>query len=182
MSTETPQPTSQEREEQIRRLVRAYEQQLRQSLPSGPQTLEQIERHVLHAFNERGLAALQERSHRPLTNQPVLTAGKREPLHTILHHCPRTYGKNRSTWTLKLLAEVACEQGLSEQTLSDPTLLDAVRRLGVSWKRAKHWISSPDPAYTRKKPSRSDSPPARQVPGVATCFPRRSVVEASGAA
>ena len=44
MSTETPQPTSQEREEQIRRLVRAYEQQLRQSLPSGPQTLEQIER------------------------------------------------------------------------------------------------------------------------------------------
>ena len=108
-------------------------------------------RHVIHAFNGRGVAALDERSHRPLTNQPVLTAEKREQLHTILHHCPRTYGKNRSTWTLKLLAQVACEQGLSEQTLSDPTLLDAVRRLGVSWKRAKHWISSPDPAYTRKK-------------------------------
>lgn len=108
-------------------------------------------RHVLHAFNTRGLAALQERSHAPLTVQPVLTEDKREQLHTILHQCPRTYGKNRSTWTLKLLAEVACEQGLSEQTLSDPTLLDAVRRLGVSWKRAKHWISSPDPAYTRKK-------------------------------
>ena len=108
-------------------------------------------RHVIHAFNARGLACLQERSHAPLTVQPVLTEEKREQLHTILHHCPRTYGKNRSTWTLKLLAEVACEQGLSEQTLSDPTLLDAVRRLGVSWKRAKHWISSPDPAYTRKK-------------------------------
>ena len=46
MSNETPQPTSQEREEQIRRLVRAYEQQLRQSLPTGPQTLEQIERNA----------------------------------------------------------------------------------------------------------------------------------------
>ena len=45
---------------------------------------------------------------------------------------------------------MACEQGLSEQTLSDPTLLDAVRRLGVSWKRAKHWISSPDPTYAKK--------------------------------
>ena len=27
----------------------------------------------------------------------------------------------------------------------------ALRRLGVSWKRAKHWITSPDPAYARKK-------------------------------
>jgi transposase len=108
-------------------------------------------RHVIHAFNARGLAALQERSHVPTSLHPVLTADKREQLHTILHHSPRTYGKNRSTWTLKLLAEVACEQGLSEHVLSEPTLLDAVRRLNVSWKRAKHWISSPDPAYTRKK-------------------------------
>lgn len=112
---------------------------------------QQTVRHVLHAFNARGLDALEERSHAPLTVQPVLTEDKREHLYTILHHCPRTYNKNRSTWTLKLLAEVACEQGLSEQVLSEPTLLDAVKRLGVSWKRAKHWISSPDPAYTRKK-------------------------------
>jgi hypothetical protein len=27
----------------------------------------------------------------------------------------------------------------------------ALRRLGVAWKRAKHWITSPDPAYRRKK-------------------------------
>lgn len=44
MSTELPPSTLPEREEQIRRLVRAYEQQLRQSLPTEPQTLEQIER------------------------------------------------------------------------------------------------------------------------------------------
>lgn len=122
-------------------------QQIHERLGFAGQTI----RYVIHAFNQRGVPALQERSHRPHTLQPVLTAEKREQLHTILHQCPRTYGKNRSTWTLQLLAEVACEQGLSEQTLSVPTLLDAVRRLGVSWKRAKHWISSPDPAYTRKK-------------------------------
>ncbi len=108
-------------------------------------------RHVIHAFNARGMAALQERSRVPTSLQPVLTADKREQLYTILHHSPRTYGKNRSTWTLKLLAEVTCEQGLSEQALSEPTILDAIRRLNVAWKRAKHWISSPDPAYTRKK-------------------------------
>jgi transposase len=30
----------------------------------------------------------------------------------------------------------------------------ALRRLGVTWKRAKHWITSPDPAYARKKKRR----------------------------
>lgn len=44
MSHEEPLATAHEREEQIRRLVRAYEQHLRQELPAGPQTLEQIER------------------------------------------------------------------------------------------------------------------------------------------
>jgi hypothetical protein len=49
------------------------------------------------------------------------------------------------------LAEVCHEQGLSETTLSAPTILDAIVRLGVSWKRAKRWIVSPDPAYELKK-------------------------------
>jgi hypothetical protein len=26
-----------------------------------------------------------------------------------------------------------------------------VLRLGIGWKRAKHWITSPDPGYVRKK-------------------------------
>jgi hypothetical protein len=31
------------------------------------------------------------------------------------------------------------------------TIRQALRRLGVGWKRAKAWITSPDPAYLRKK-------------------------------
>jgi hypothetical protein len=27
----------------------------------------------------------------------------------------------------------------------------ALQRLGVSWKRAKQWITSPDPEYVQKK-------------------------------
>ena len=48
-------------------------------------------------------------------------------------------------------AEVAAEQGLTEQTLSDETIRGALQRLQVGWKRAKHWISSPDPQYALKK-------------------------------
>jgi transposase len=113
----------------------------------------QTVRNVIHDFTARGLACLVEGSHRPVRVEPVLTAAKREQLQTILHQSPRSYGKAQSQWTLKLLAEVCQEQGLSEAQLSAPTLLDAVKRLGSSWRRAKHWIVSPDPRYELKKSS-----------------------------
>ena len=80
-----------------------------------------------------------------------LNAEKREQVRAILHQSPRTFGQPASGWTLKRLATVCYEQGLSDTTLSCPTMLDAIVRLGVSWSRAKHWIVSPDPAYERKK-------------------------------
>jgi hypothetical protein len=57
-------------------------------------------------------------------------------------------------WTLKGLAAVCYEQGLSDTPRSCPTMLDAIVRLGVRWPRAKHWIVSPDPSYERKKKRR----------------------------
>ena len=41
--------------------------------------------------------------------------------------------------------------GLSPTVLSDETIRRALLRLGVGWKRAKRWLTSPDPAYARKK-------------------------------
>ena len=35
--------------------------------------------------------------------------------------------------------------------ISDETIRETLKRLKVSWQRAKHWITSPDPAYARKK-------------------------------
>ena len=111
----------------------------------------QTVRNVLHDFAARGVSCLVAGSHRPLSVEAVLTASKCEQLQTILHQRPRLYGKAQRQWTLKLLAEVCQEQGLREQQLSAPTLLDAVVRLGSSWQRAKHWIVSPDPLYELKK-------------------------------
>ncbi len=130
----------------------------------------QTVRNSLHAFEARGIACLQPGSTVPLSVEPVLTAEKRERLRVILHQSPRTYGKPRSVWTLKLLAEVCHEQGLSGGPLSAPTILDAVVRLGTSWKRAKHWIVSPDPDYALKKTARPFDPlgghPPRHRAGV----------------
>jgi len=111
----------------------------------------QTVRNVIHDFEQRGLACLQHGSNVPISVEPVLTAEKREQLRAILHQSPRNFGKPSSLWTLKLLAEVCHEQGLSETQLSAPTILDAMVRLEISWKRAKHWVVSPDPAYVLKK-------------------------------
>ena len=48
-------------------------------------------------------------------------------------------------------AQVAHEQGLSATVLSDETIRRALARLEVGWKRAKRWLTSPDPDYARKK-------------------------------
>lgn len=73
--------------------------------------------------------------------EPVLTPGKRDHLRTIVQQSLRTFDKSRSTWTLVLLAEVCDEQGLSPTVLSEPTMLDTLRRLGIRWLRATRLVS-----------------------------------------
>lgn len=106
---------------------------------------------ALNAFNERGLEALKQRSHAVHTPQAAFDAEAAERLKIIIHQSPRTFGKETSLWTLDLAAEVSFEQGLTRERVSDETIRQTLKRLGVQWKRAKHWITSPDPAYTRKK-------------------------------
>ncbi len=108
-------------------------------------------RNAIHAFRDEGLACLKEKSSRPRSARPLLDRVFDEALRELLHRSPRVFGKHRSTWTLGLLAEVCCEKGWTPRVLSRESLRLAVQRLGVSWRRAKHWIRSPDPAYARKK-------------------------------
>ena len=113
----------------------------------------QTVRNVIHGFNARGLASLKRGSHRPKTAKPELDEGKRRQLKDLLHQCPRTFGKATSLWTLDLAAEVAHERGLTARRVSDETVRRALKAMGTNWRRAKHWITSPDPQYARKKVS-----------------------------
>jgi transposase len=112
---------------------------------------EQTVRNVVHAFNTQGVAGLQRRSSRPHTTRDRLGAEEAKRLQALLHQSPRTFGHPTSLWTLELAAEVSFAQGLTAQRVSREAIRSALRRLGVSWQRAKHWITSPDPAYSRKK-------------------------------
>jgi transposase len=106
---------------------------------------------AIRAFASEGMACLTEKKHGPKDARPILDQAKIDPLKGILHESPRRFGKARSTWTLDLLADVTFEQGLTPRRLSHEAVRQAVQRLGSGWKRAKRWITSPDPAYARKK-------------------------------
>jgi transposase len=112
---------------------------------------DQTVRNAIHAFHQRGLTALQPKSSRPQTTQAVFTDRRRQRLRALLHQSPRAFGKDTSVWTLQLAAEVSYAEGVTPRLLSDETIRTALTHLGVSWKRAKHWINSPDPDYARKK-------------------------------
>jgi transposase len=108
-------------------------------------------RNVIRAFNERGVAALQAGSRRPHRIKVAFSPEQAERLRELLHASPRDFGKPTSVWTLELAAEVSFEQGVTAVRVSDETVRATLARLGVKWKRAKEWISSPDPEYVRKK-------------------------------
>ena len=117
------------------------------SLGCGSQTV----RDVIHDFDERGLDALVKGSSRPAEVHAAFDEEGACALKELLHQSPRNFGVKESFWTLEHAAEVSFEQGLSERRVSGETIRATLARLGLRWQRAKRWIESPDPEYTRKK-------------------------------
>ncbi len=74
----------------------------------------------------------------------------------MLHRSPPQLGKPTSLWTLELAAEVSFEEGMTRERVSGETVRATLARLGVRWQRAKRWITSPDPEYSRKKGGATD--------------------------
>jgi transposase len=113
---------------------------------------EQCVRNTIHAFQEQGVAALQPRSHAPHHRpQTAFPGAQAEALGDLLHRGPRDFGHPTSLWTLALAAEVSVAEGLTATRVSGETIRATLARLDVRWRRAKRWITSPDPAYLRKK-------------------------------
>ncbi len=54
-------------------------------------------------------------------------------------------------WTLALAAEVCHAKGWTGRKLSAEGVRLVLLRLGVAWRRAKHWVTSPDPEYAKKE-------------------------------
>jgi len=113
---------------------------------------DQTVRNVIGEFERDGLdACLMQGSSRPHTIHAKVDAVAAEQIRALLHQSPRAFGKPTSVWTMDLAAEVSFAEGIIAEQVSGETIRQAILRLGVRWKRAKQWITSPDPEYARKK-------------------------------
>ena len=111
---------------------------------------EQAVRNAVHAFERAGAASLTRASSRPRTATAAFDAAATERLLAVLRRSPREFGHPTSLWTLELAAEVAHAEGITARRLSRQTVRTALLRRQVRWRRAKRWITSPDPAYAQK--------------------------------
>lgn len=111
----------------------------------------QAVRNAIRAFAAEGTACLRQKSKAPRTTHPAWPKGRDEDVRALLHQSPRNFGKPTSLWTLGLAAQVCFEKGWTARLLSGEAIRQTLKRLGVSWKRAKHWLVSPDPEYASKK-------------------------------
>jgi transposase len=121
--------------------------QIAAALGCGVQTV----RDALKAFAARGLDCLQPQSKTPKTIHTAWPKDRDQDLRALLHQSPRHLGKPTSLWTLPLAAQVCYQKGWTPRLLSGETIRLVLKRLGIGWKRAKHWLVSPDPQYARKK-------------------------------
>ncbi len=117
---------------------------------------DQTVRNAIHAFNRFGRNALSEGSSRPHRIAAAFDAVAAERLRALLHQSPRAFNQPTSLWTLDLAAEMCFTEGITNERVTGETIRVTLTRLGVRWQRAKQWITSPDPAYARKKSNATD--------------------------
>jgi hypothetical protein len=111
----------------------------------------QAVRNAIRAFHADGLGCLTRKP--PVAKAPALVWDRKrdDQLRDLLHRRPREFGKPTSLWTLALAAEVCHANGWTTRRLTAEGVRGVLARLGIGWKQAKHWITSPDPDYAKKK-------------------------------
>jgi hypothetical protein len=83
---------------------------------------------------------------KPTANNELSPATK--ALIEILHHKPGSYGINRSNWSQESLAEAF--EKLYGQRISKSTVSRLLKQAGLSWKKSRKVLTSPDPNYREK--------------------------------
>ncbi len=150
--------------------------QIAQALGCDDQTV----RSVIRRLERDGIdACLTRQSNRPRHPALKIDAAAAQELRALLHQSPRSFGKPTGIWTLAMAAEVSFAEGVIPERVSGEAIRLALKRLGIGWKRAKRWITSPDPEYARKKRARPFDPLGREPSRLGSGLRGRDLVESS---
>jgi len=108
-------------------------------------------RNAIHAFNKRGLGALEAGSSRPQRTHAVFDENSAESLREMLHRSPREFGYQTSLRTLEMAAEDAFEEGLHTGGSRGDHPGDPCAPFRSEMAQRKAVDHLPDPLYERKK-------------------------------
>lgn len=112
---------------------------------------DQAVRNTIRAYQQQGLACLQEKSHARHDQQAAVDEQGSARLKEIIRLSPRNFDYETSVWTRPMLAEVLHQEGYTRKVVSVSTISATLQRVGISWRRAKQWVRSPDPHYQHRK-------------------------------
>jgi len=112
---------------------------------------DQTVRNAIRAYEQEGLNCLQEKSHARHDEQSAFDEAGRERLREVIRLCPRQYGHESSVWTLELLAQTCWQEGISSRPVQADNVRYVLRQMGISWRRAKRRLRSPDAHYEHRK-------------------------------
>lgn len=132
-------------------LLKSREGQKPQAIAQALHCSDQSVRVAIHAFHQEGLACLVEKSHARHDQVPMIDEAGCERLQELVRLSPRTLGHDTSVWTRPLLAQQLHQEGYTARELSATSISNALGRVGISWRRAKNWIHSPDSHYDHRK-------------------------------
>lgn len=132
-------------------LLKSHEGQKPQVIAQSLHCSDQTVRVAIRAFNEEGLACLEEKSHARHDQAPLIDEAGCTRLKELVHLSPRTFGHETSVWTRPLLAQQLHQEGHTTREVSVTSVSNALARVDISWRRAKKWIHSPDQHYDHRK-------------------------------
>jgi transposase len=112
---------------------------------------DQCVREAIRAFEAEGIACLEPKSRARHTSQRAVDVAGGRRLQEVIRQSPRLFGYEDSAWTQAHLADLLAREGLTGRTVDADCIGRTLKRLGVRWKQAKHWINSPDELYPVKK-------------------------------
>ena len=137
-------------------LLKSYEGQKSQAIGQALHCSDQTVRMAIRAFNEEGLACLTEKSHARNDQAPLIDAAGCARLEELVRLSPRIFGHVTSVWTRPLLAQQLLAEGYIAREVSATSISNGLKRVGISWRRAKKWIHSPDEQYDQRKKDATD--------------------------
>jgi transposase len=104
-------------------------------------------RKYLKIYCDNGLSVLFGPSS-PRSEVRIGDAEKTPRILELLHHKPRAFGINRTSWTHATLIKVYETE--YQQKLSRRVLCRVIKKAGYRWRKARRVLTSPDPDYREK--------------------------------